>query len=295
MKLPVLTFRISIFLLLIPGSFSVNATEPGKTSSAGSHRHWIPGSFSLTAAEPERREWTVESAIREALIAAPENADSQSVPLVFVFHGHGGTMKHAARTFRIHELWPEAITVYMQGLKTPGKLTDPDGTKPGWQSSQGDQMDRDLEFFDAVLTSLKQDYKVDEQRIYSTGHSNGGAFTYLLWAERHDVFAAMAPSGAAAIRFQQSLKPKPMLHVAGENDPLVKYVWQTNTIEYVKTLNECGEGSPWEKSCTLFPSKIDCPVVTFVTSQGHKFPPEAPPLIVRFFKEHARTEASRPR
>jgi polyhydroxybutyrate depolymerase len=31
---------------------------------------------------------------------------------------------------------------------------------------------------------MKQDYRVDEQRIYATGHSKGGAFTYLLWAAR---------------------------------------------------------------------------------------------------------------
>jgi len=245
------------------------------------------------SAEPARREWTVDGVVREALVAVPDDADSKLAPVVFAFHGHGGTMRNAARTFRMHEIWPESITVCMQGLKTPGKLTDPEGKKPGWQSTKGDQMDRDLSFFDAVLASLKQDYKVDETRIYSTGHSNGGAFTYLLWAERHDVFAAMAPSGAAAIRFQASLKPKPMLHVSGENDPLVKYQWQRNTIEYVKTLNECGAGTPWEATCTVFSSKIGCPVVTYVTAQGHKFPAEAPPLIVKFFKEHAKRQVSR--
>lgn len=245
---------------------------------------------SADSAEPARREWTVDGVVREALVALPDAAGSKLAPVVFGFHGHGGTMKNAARTFRVHTLWPEAITVYMQGLKTPGKLTDPEGTKPGWQSAKGDQMDRDLKFFDAVLASLKQDYKVDETRIYSTGHSNGGGFTYLLWAERNDVFAAMAPSGSAAIRFQASLKPKPMLHIAGDNDPLVKYQWQTNTIEYVKTLNECGEGTPWGGTCTLFPSKTACPVITFVTSQGHKFPSDAPPLIVKFFKEQVKEE-----
>ena len=67
--------------------------------------------------------------------------------------------------------------------------------------------------------------KVDEKRIYSTGHSNGGAFTYLLWAERGDVFAAMAPSAAVRRKFDR-LKPKPVMHLAGEKDALVKYQWQ---------------------------------------------------------------------
>ncbi len=35
-----------------------------------------------------------------------------------------------------------------------------------------------------LLARLKQDYRVDEMRVYATGHSNGGSFTHLLWAER---------------------------------------------------------------------------------------------------------------
>ena len=87
----------------------------------------------------------------------------------------------------------------MQGLNTPGALTDTEGKKPGWQKTFGDQDDRDLKFFDAVLATLKKDYKVDEKRIYATGHSNGGGFTYLLWAARGEVFAAVAPCAAAAL------------------------------------------------------------------------------------------------
>ena len=48
------------------------------------------------AAEPERRTWTVDSVEREALVYVPaeatrDAAKSKSAPLVFVFHGHGGT------------------------------------------------------------------------------------------------------------------------------------------------------------------------------------------------------------
>ncbi len=55
-----------------------------------------------------------------------------------------------------HKHWPEAIVVYMQGLNTPGALTDPDGKRPGWQKTFGDQGDRDLKFFDAVLATLRK-------------------------------------------------------------------------------------------------------------------------------------------
>src|SRR5262245_43513791 len=182
------------------------------------------------ATELTRREWTIEGAQREALIHIPATAMETPAPVIFAFHGHGGTMRNAARMFHYESLWREAIVVYMQGLNTPGQLTDPEGKRPGWQHAVGNQDDRDLKFFDAVLASLKQDYSVDEHRIYSTGHSNGGGFTYLLWAARGDLFAAMAPSSSAAARLLKDLKPKPVLHVAGEQDSLVKYEWQKATM-----------------------------------------------------------------
>ncbi|MFO0975103.1 MAG: acetylxylan esterase [Planctomycetaceae bacterium] len=241
--------------------------------------------------EQLRREWQVDGLAREALISIPDNAKDKPVPLVFAFHGHGGNMRQAARSFHIHTEWPEAMVVYMQGLNTPGQLTDPEGKKPGWQKAVGDQNDRDLHFFDAVLKSLKDEYKVDETRIYSTGHSNGGGFTYLLWSARSDVFAAMAPSGSAALKLRGTLKPLPVFHIAGENDPLVRYAWQSMMIESLRKDQKCGDGKPWNKNATEYPSEIGAPVVTYITNQGHKFPEEAPKMIVKFFQKHAKSPA----
>ncbi|MBI2515433.1 MAG: esterase [Opitutae bacterium] len=242
------------------------------------------------AAEPLiHREWTVEGVKREGLLHVPTQAATAATPVVFVFHGHGGSMEQAARAQPVHELWPEAIVVYLQGLPTPGQLTDPAGRKNGWQGGPGDQGDRDLKFFDAVLTGLRVEYKVDAQRIYSTGHSNGGGFTYLLWATRREVFAAFGPSAAVAGRGYPPLAPAPVIHVAGEKDPLVKFAWQKAQVESLRRINQCaGPGQPAGESCALYPSKIGAPVMTLVHSGGHRYPPEATAVIVKFFKAHPR-------
>ena len=117
----------------------------------------------LAADALTRRTWTVDGTTRETLVYIPSQAKSNPAPVVFAFHGHGGSMQNAARTFSYHTRWPEAIVVYMQGLNTPGRLTDPEGKKPGWQSGVGDQGDRDLKFFDTVLAGLESDYRVDEK------------------------------------------------------------------------------------------------------------------------------------
>jgi len=232
---------------------------------------------------------TVDGVVREALLYAPAKAKTELTPLVFAFHGHGGAMNKAASLFHIHTVWPEAIVIYPQGLNTPGKLLDPEGKKAGWQSNAGDQNDRDLKFFDALLASLEGKFKVDTNRIYATGHSNGGGFTYLLWAERGDKFAAFGPSAAAKQLAKDGLKPKPIIHVAGENDSLVKFEWQKLTMQSVRKINQCGEGTPWEgaKGCMLYPSTTGAPLVTFIHPGAHIYPAEAPELIVKFFKQHA--------
>lgn len=245
----------------------------------------------LTGAEPITRKWSVDGVNRDGLVAIPEKAKESPAPVVFVFHGHGGTAKHAARTFHLHSEWPEAIVVYLQGLNTPGRLTDPEGKKPGWQHRAGEQNDRDLKFFDVVLKSLRDDYQVDDKRIYSTGHSNGGAFTYLLWSERGDLFAAMAPSAAVANTRNYKLKPKPVLHLAGEKDSLVKFEWQKAGIDALRKLNGCeAEAKIWKhhKLGQFYESNTGTPVVAYIHGGDHGFPKAGPGLIVKFFKEHAR-------
>lgn len=238
------------------------------------------------AQEPLTRTWKVDGVKREAIIYAPAKKSEGKTPLVFDFHGHGGTARHAARAHHLHEAWPEAIVVYMQGLNTPGRLTDPDGKKTGWQSGPGAQNDRDLHFFDAVLASMKKDYPVDVNRIYATGHSNGGAFTYLLWAKRGDTFAAFAPVAASAGIYFVDAKPKPVFHAASEKDPLVTFAMQSRTLDRVKKLNGCqDQGETWAKGCLQYPSKNDCPVVIYLHEEGHKYPEPTPKLIVKFFQE----------
>ena len=244
--------------------------------------------LSLPAAEAlTRRTWTVAGVTREALVAFPSHAATIATPVVFVFHGHGGTMRHAARTLALHPLWPEAIVVYPQGLNTPGALTDPEGKKSGWQSAAGAQDDRDLKFFDTMLASLRREFRIDDRRLYATGHSNGGGFTYLLWAERGAQFAAFAPSSAIAARAVPKLKPKPVWHLAGRNDDLVKFAWQERMIDAVRRINQCGPAQPAVQGQVSYPSKIGAPVVTYIHDGGHTFPSEAPALIVAFLKTHA--------
>ncbi|MEP6747846.1 MAG: esterase [Bacteroidota bacterium] len=239
----------------------------------------------LSGQETKVVHWTVDGTDREAMVYLPVSATLKPAPIVFIFHGHGGSMENMFRSRGFEKLWPEAIIVCPQGLNTPGQLTDPQGKLPGWQKAPGDMNDRDLRFVDTMLAFFHQNYKVDDRRIFATGHSNGGGFTYLLWATRGDVFAAVAPSGAAAGHWFNLLKPKPVMHIMGQNDPLVKPAWQKAMCDRVLQLNNCStQGEQYAGNATLYPSPTGNPVVLYVYPGGHVYPEEANTVVVTFFK-----------
>lgn len=238
-----------------------------------------------TVATTTVMQWKVGDTTRRAIVYIPATAKSRPAPVVFVFHGHGGNMQNMFRSRGFEKLWPEAIIVCPQGLNTPGQLTDPAGKLPGWQKAVGDMGDRDLHFFDAMLTSLQHDYKVDTKRIYATGHSNGGGFSYLLWAARGDVFAAIASSASSPGRLGATIKPKPAMHIMGEKDELVLPQWQKRVMDMLLKLNQCDTpGERYDALATRYPSASGNPVVFYVHPGGHTYPAEANAVVVKFFK-----------
>jgi polyhydroxybutyrate depolymerase len=252
---------------------------------------FLLGSKLVASDALQRLTFSVDGVAREALAHVPEKIPADGAPLVFAFHGHGGSMEQASRSFPIHKSWPEAIVVYPQGLPTAGQLTDKAGNEAGWQGRAGTGGDRDLKFFDVMLADLRKKYAIDARRIHATGHSNGGGFTYLLWAERGEVFASLAPSSALLARGYQKFKPKPVLHIGSPQDELVKFSWQQRMIDHVLGLNGCGSFKPAAMGYTLYPSAKGADVAIYLHTGGHRYPTDtAPSLIVKFFQAHPARE-----
>lgn len=243
----------------------------------------------VQAREPETMRWTVGGVERQALVFAPSTSSKEKSPVIFAFHGHGGNMQFAARGMHFQDSWAEAIVVYPQGLPTAGIVLDREGSKPGWQHDAGQEQDRDLKFVDAMLETLRQKYSVDDRRIYATGFSNGGLFTYVLWSQRPNVFAAFAPGGAIRLPSVQLIQPRPAFHYGGRSDQLARFAKQEKTIEEIRKLNGCeAQGESCGADCTRYPSASGNPVETFIHSGGHLYPPPVTELIVQFFRDHPR-------
>lgn len=237
----------------------------------------------FTAPRPEVMSINVQGVDRQAFVAY--GTAQKDAPLVFAFHGHGGNMRYAARKYRIHELWPEATVVYMQGLPTAGR-TDPEGKKNGWDL----RGDRDLLFFDTVYKKLTEQGGYDKNQVYSMGHSNGGGMTYILWGKRADKFAAVAPFSAAGARMGGVSSPVAAFIVGGKSDPLVTFREQKASMDIALKVN--GAKLVSEKGfLASYEGTNGADVQTYLFDGGHEFAEAAVPLMVDFFRAHRKVSA----
>ena len=55
----------------------------------------------------------------------------------------------------------------------------------------------DIAYVKKIISDIKNEYNINNSRIYATGLSGGGLMSYRLGAELSDVFAAIAPVGAS--------------------------------------------------------------------------------------------------
>ena len=161
---------------------------------------------------------------------------------------------------------------------------------PGWQHNPAENGDRDLKFVDAMIETLRAKYAIDDNRIYATGFSNGGFFCYLLWAERPQTIAAVAPGAASLVPSIRLKTPKSAFIYGGRNDRLVQFNNQQAAMAAALEVNGCEKKAvACEAHCNLFNSTRQAPVMIFIHEGGHTFVPEIRSLIVEFFRTHPKT------
>src|SRR5581483_8438041 len=237
----------------------------------------------LRAAVPERMIFKVDGVERHALVFAPTAGGHAKSPLIFGFHGHGGSPAASVRGMAFQNAWPDALVVYPQGLPIATNV-DPQGIKPGWQRSAGEVGDRDLKFVDQMVATLREKYSIDDHRIFAVGFSNGAFFTYLLWAQRPQLFTGFAPVAGLFTFAGEPKVPKPAVLIGGERDQLVKIDKLQVAMRAVRRLNGCAEqGEACGPLCTRFASSKNAPLVNVIHPNGHIYPPRATQVIVDFF------------
>src|SRR4051794_26646449 len=126
---------------------------------------------------------TVGTVNRTFILHVPTRYDgSAAVPLVLMLHGHGGTAKGIFKVGWSEEADTETFVVaYPQGsLQDPTKPQGK-GNLPAWNDGsnrKGLPPVDDLAFLKAVISYIESNLKVDTQRVYLAGFSNGATLTF---------------------------------------------------------------------------------------------------------------------
>jgi len=165
---------------------------------------------------------TIDGLERTYLLHLPEKTASfNNLPLVFVFHGGGGTGKQIMKDSEFNKLSDKEkfIAVY------------PNGIDKGWNDGRDDKTEKekydDVKFISRLIDTLISEYKIDTARIFATGISNGGFFSFQLAYKLSNRFLAIAPVCANIPKVQKNFYkpeyPVSLLLINGTADPLVKY------------------------------------------------------------------------
>lgn len=101
------------------------------------------------------------------------------LPMVIDLHGFTATAASAERSSGFRQLADTEKYIYIA----------PQGIGNEWDSVG----DKDEKFIRDLVNSVSKSGCVDLRRIYATGCSNGGAFSFLLMCTAEDIFAAVAP------------------------------------------------------------------------------------------------------
>ncbi len=283
-------YLILVLGLVVGGILLVSVKALAGTDSK-SHAVNNAASFTLTV--------SVNGVERSALVYPGRKANTKPAPVIIYFHGFSGTSRDSAQRAGFHKLWRNAIVVYPQGLKDIGGK----GNKNyGWQRSAENLGDRDLHFVDTLIDRISSRYKVNEQAIYATGHSNGGFLTYVLLTERPSKFAAFAPVGCYRVN-RESLPEtihRPVLYIFGKEDhvfdndgdcPNGGLNCAKETLAWLLKLNQC-KNEPVKWYYPGFrkypPESSGAAVIWKLHKGGHSWPDYATRTIVRFFKEDMR-------
>ena len=160
---------------------------------------------------------------RRYLVYTPASYASQpgkTFPVVFNFHGSGMTMAEQMLYTQMNRAADrhQFIVVYPLGVKQDWNV--------GFGTSYLEGSD-DIGFTEALLAKLKQDYRVDGQRVYATGLSRGGFFTLRIAAELPHLFAAVASVGGPmpepVVRHHSKPGKIGVLLIHGTADQVVAY------------------------------------------------------------------------
>ena len=221
---------------------------------------------------------------RSARVFPGQHADKEPAPLILVFHGRGDSVRNFAQSIGLHRDWPEATVVYPRGLVVGQELN-----MRGWMGgARSDDPNHDLLFVDRMLEELPKRYRVDPQRVYASGFSNGGRFTFVLMAKNPDTFAAFVVIGALSRTIEGASQPRPVMLLFGRGEPReYREAWAQTVVALVKFNRGNGDKREWAPEYTEYlAGDTGAQTIISLYNAGHIWPYNGNRHIIRFLESH---------
>ncbi len=164
----------------------------------------------------------------EYSLYVPENySPARQWPLIICLHGGYGQGN-------------EYIWTWLRAARTKGYiLLSPKSIGETWSMTMNSYDTRSVML---MLDEVAEKYAIDRSRIYLTGLSDGGIFTYIMGLERHEIFTGLAPvAGALHMAADPMLRTGtgrelPIFVIHGVHDFIFPVTFTRQTNELLKTL-----------------------------------------------------------
>lgn len=146
----------------------------------------------------------------------------EKLPLVLMLHGRFGTANLMMESYKMNAI----------ADREKFALVYPDGYNRSWADGRGgtpadkNNID-DVKFIESVIQKVTANYPIDRNRIFITGHSNGGFMTQRMLIEKTHLFKAgvsvTAHISKNVLMNSTPTKPISVAFMSGTEDPLVPY------------------------------------------------------------------------
>ncbi|MFN0275297.1 MAG: PHB depolymerase family esterase [Chitinophagales bacterium] len=162
---------------------------------------------------------------RQYIIYIPDGLPADA-PLVFVFHGYGGSANEVKNNTDMNAVADEYLfaVCYPQGTKDAWNYNF-------WQVGYDFHIDEDVDdvdFVDSLAHYLWDEYNLSPENTFSTGISNGGDMSYLNACQNTDVFKAIAPVAGSLMKWIHDScdlsSPVPVFEIHGTDDNIT--LWE---------------------------------------------------------------------
>ncbi len=224
---------------------------------------------------------------RNYILYVPAEYDGKTaLPLVFLFHGSGGSPKKIMESTGLANI----------ADKKKFFIAAPEGLMKTWNivASNPGGRNEDVNFVKALIEHIGSKLAIDKRRIYAVGMSKGATFSSRLGCDLSNDIAAIG--GAAGVDFFNdciSTRALPVIHFFGTED-----TWYSNgddsAVKWAEK-NGCQKIPKTKKilkevdQVTYVSCKNNAEVIIYrIEGGGHVWPssPDATNLIWNFFEAH---------